>query len=144
MSAEILLARLEGVRRVGVDSWFARCPAHADKSPSLSIKATADGTVLLHDFAGCDAATVVQAVGLELADLFPTRLKPQTPQERRAAREAFKRSAWCAALRVLSREATVVSCAAGMLLQDTALTPDDGARLTLAMQRIEDARAVLA
>lgn len=138
-----LLTRLERVKQTARGQWIARCPAHQDNAPSLSVKQCDDGTILLHDFAGCSPSDVLAAVGLTLADLFPERLKPRTPEERRAAREAFKRDSWRAALGVLSREATVVGCAAGMLRQGHALTTDDDARLTLAMQRIEDARAVL-
>lgn len=72
-AAEILLARLEGVRARGSDQWSAKCPAHDDQSPSLSIKAV-DDRVLLTCWAGCSALEVVQAVGLELRDLFERRL----------------------------------------------------------------------
>lgn len=140
---DLLLGRLERVRQTGPGQWTARCPGHQDKSPSLSVKQCDDGTILLHDFGGCGAADILAAVGLELRDLFPERLKPQTPAERRVAREALKRDSWRAALGVLSREATVVGCAAGMLRQGHALSPEDDNRLALAMRRIVDARAVL-
>lgn len=143
MTADLLLTRLERVRQTKPGSWVARCPAHTDKSPSLAITETSDGTILLHDFGGCSPSDILGAVGLELRDLFPERIKDTSPEGRRQARQAFKQGAWAAALGVLSREATVVGCAAGMLRQGHALTPDDDARLTLAMQRIDDARAVL-
>lgn len=138
-----LLTRLDRLKQTGCGQWIARCPAHQDKSPSLSIKQCDDGTILLHDFAGCSPSDVLAAVGMTLADLFPERLKPRTPEERRSAREAFKRDSWRAALGVLSREATVVGCAAGMLRQGGKLTAADDDRLTLAMRRIDDAKAVL-
>jgi hypothetical protein len=138
-----LLARLERVKQTGPGQWIARCPAHQDKSPSMSVKQCDDGTILLHDFAGCSPSDILAAVGLELRDLFPERIKDTSPEGRRRARQAFKQGAWAAALGVLSREATVVGCAAGMLRQGHALTPEDDTRLTLAMQRIDDARAVL-
>ena len=34
------------------DGWIDRCPAHDDNNPSLSIKETSDGKLLLHCFAG--------------------------------------------------------------------------------------------
>lgn len=71
---EKILDRLEGVKRVG-RRWVARCPAHDDKSPSLSLTEAQDGRVLLHCFAGCSAFDVVSAVGLELSDLFPERME---------------------------------------------------------------------
>lgn len=73
MTASVLLARLEGVRERRPGEWSARCPAHRDKSPSLSIRETDDGKVLVHCFAGCSAAEVIAAVGLEMSDLFPQR-----------------------------------------------------------------------
>jgi len=65
---EVLLGRLEGVRRAGAGSWMARCPAHPDRNPSLSI-ALRDGRVLLHCFAGCPPEAVLGAVGLTWKDL---------------------------------------------------------------------------
>ena len=63
---ELLLSRLEHVRANRNGTWVARCPAHDDRSPSLSIATGDDGKVLLHCFAGCGAVDVVEAVGLEL------------------------------------------------------------------------------
>ena len=68
---ERVLARLEGVRRAGTDSWQARCTAHEDIHPSLSIKEAADGTVLLRCRAGCGTADIVRNAGLAWVDLFP-------------------------------------------------------------------------
>ena len=53
--------------------WEARCPAHADKTPSLSINEGADGRVLLHCFAGCSVEAITGALGLKKADLMPDR-----------------------------------------------------------------------
>lgn len=69
-AAAKLLDRLERVKQTGVGRWLARCPAHQDRSPSLSIRQLDDGRVLLHDFAGCSTADVLVAVGLTLSDLF--------------------------------------------------------------------------
>lgn len=68
---EILLSRLENPKRSGQSVWMAKCCAHDDRSPSLSIRELDDGRVLIHCFAGCGAADVMTAVGLTLADLFP-------------------------------------------------------------------------
>lgn len=73
MSVTQLLDRLEGVRATGGGRWLANCPAHADKRPSLNIRETDNGTVLVKCFADCGVEAVVQAVGLELRDLFPER-----------------------------------------------------------------------
>lgn len=71
MSAEILLSRLERVKRTGAGRWLARCPAHDDEGPSLSIRELDDGRVLVHCFAGCAVHSVLSAVGLSFNDLFP-------------------------------------------------------------------------
>ena len=57
MNAETL-ARALGGRRSGC-YWMARCPAHEDRKPSLSIKDADDGKVLVHCPAGCDQSTVI-------------------------------------------------------------------------------------
>ena len=51
--------------------WSTRCPAHEDRSPSLSISETPDGRVLVNCHAGCCVDEVLDAVGLEAIDLFP-------------------------------------------------------------------------
>lgn len=140
---ETLLTRLDAVRKAG-KGWIARCPAHEDGSPSLSVAGGDDGRVLLRCFGGCTAAEIVAAVGLELADLFPQRMKPTTPDQQRALRTAARESEWKAALRVLDREATVVLIAAGAIERGEVFTDDARQRLITATQRIADARAVLA
>lgn len=69
-----LLSRLKQVKKTGNGTWKACCPAHEDRSPSMSVKEGGDGTILVHCFAGCSATDIVMAVGLELHDLFPDRL----------------------------------------------------------------------
>jgi hypothetical protein len=72
MSADLLLDKLDGVRQVAHGRWRARCPSHDGTNRDvLSIGETSDGTVLIKCFHGCSVAEVVQAVGLELHDLFP-------------------------------------------------------------------------
>lgn len=74
MSIASLLERLDGVRKVGPGRWIAKCPAHDDKHPSLSIRELADGRILLHDFGGCGTDSVLSAVSLTMSDLFPARV----------------------------------------------------------------------
>lgn len=131
------------MRRAG-KGWVARCPAHADRSPSLSIAEGDNGTVLLHCFGGCEPASVLAAIGMDLADLFPTRdLRSLTPAEQSNMRQASKHAGWAAALGLLQREATVLQVAASMMITGSALGPDGLARLVLASQRIDQAAAVL-
>ena len=77
---ELVLSRLDKVRQAGPSRWMACCPAHDDKTPSLSIRETGDGTCLLKCFAGCTAGDVVSSIGLSLRDLFPdSRCCPSAP-----------------------------------------------------------------
>jgi hypothetical protein len=72
-AAQRLLAKLRNPRQVGPSRWMAKCPAHPDHNPSLSIKEAPDGRVLLHCFAGCPTEAVLAALGLGWSDLFPER-----------------------------------------------------------------------
>jgi hypothetical protein len=78
---ENVLSRFNGVHRAGM-GFKARCPAHADRSPSLSIREGEDGRVLLHCFAGCEVDSVLTAMGLQMADLFPSSTKTGTQKPR--------------------------------------------------------------
>src|SRR5688572_17803180 len=73
MSTETLISRLERVKRTGEGRYQARCPAHDDRGPSLSIRELDDGRVLVHCFAGCDTHSVLSSVGLSFDDLYPPR-----------------------------------------------------------------------
>jgi len=69
MIATELLSRLDGVRSRGAGKWSARCPAHADKSPSLTI-AEGDRGLLVKCFAGCSLRAICIALGIEQRELF--------------------------------------------------------------------------
>lgn len=49
----------------------ACCPAHEDRSPSLSVALCDDGRILVHCHAGCAAHEVFDAVGLQIQDAAP-------------------------------------------------------------------------
>lgn len=140
---DLLLERLSGVRKTP-RGWSARCPAHEDRSASLSVAEGHDGRTLVRCFAGCELLAVVRAVGLEVADLFPERLADTSPAGRAQAREAWRQNGWAAALGVLARESAIVGIAARELTEGRALAGDDHARLLTAIDRINDAREVLA
>jgi hypothetical protein len=143
MSAASLLSRLQGVRQHGT-GWRADCPnGHSKSRGSLSITEADDGRVMLHCFACNDTPSILRALSLEMADLFPERIKDPSPDARKAAAEAFKRNAWGAALGILDREATVVLIASNDVYNGKVLAPDDVNRVALAAQRIAQARAVL-
>lgn len=60
MTAETIAKTLGGRKAGG--GWAARCPAHDDRTPSLSIRSTDDGKVLVHCHAGCGQEQVVSAL----------------------------------------------------------------------------------
>ena len=55
------LALALGGHRVG-RHWIAKCPAHQDQTPSLSIAECDDGKPLVHCHAGCAQAQVIAAL----------------------------------------------------------------------------------
>ena len=69
--AHRLLDRLDRVLR-NAGGWSARCPAHEDKHPSLSIGIAPDGGVLIHCFVGCTRAQILSAVGIQERELHPS------------------------------------------------------------------------
>ena len=60
MTAETI-ARALGGHRAGA-TWMARCPAHEDRSPSLSISVGKGGKVLVRCHAGCDQRDLIAAL----------------------------------------------------------------------------------
>ena len=136
MAAADLIARLPDAKPRGPGKWSARCPAHDDKTPSLSVRELDDGRVLVHCFCGCSAHEIVTAVGLELDALFPPRpLQEGCPPVRRPF-SAFD------ALMALDFEARLIEIVAGDILAGQAPTPDDMDRVRLARERISTALGV--
>jgi len=64
-----ILRKLQSVRQQSNGSWTARCPAHDDQHPSLSIKLDGDH-ILFKCFAGCTTEQICAALGIGLRDLF--------------------------------------------------------------------------
>ena len=67
---DLILSKLDKVSGNGVN-YKARCPAHDDNTPSLSILFNPDGRTLIHCHAGCEASDILEAIGLSLTDLYP-------------------------------------------------------------------------
>jgi hypothetical protein len=133
---EAFISRLDKVKgRNG--SWTACCPAHKDKSPSLSIREGQDGRVLVHCFAGCSVHEVVGAVGMSVNDLFP-------PDEKRKeyghAKPSVKASFYSSDLmRIIGFESLVVQIAAIDMANGKKLSDTDRERFAVASQRIQEA-----
>lgn len=81
-----VLSRLDAVRRTG-SGWCARCPAHADRTPSLSIHEGERG-VLLRCFAECALADICEGMNLAPKDLF---YDASTPRGQRPAPKPIRK-----------------------------------------------------
>jgi hypothetical protein len=135
MSAAVLLDRLERVKPTGPGRWLARCPAHEDHSPSLSIRELDDGRVLINCFAGCGAINVLDSLGLEWSALFPSGRNNVATTRYTGSRIAARDL-----LTIISEETTVVAIVAAVMLQRRTVTEADWQRLAKAAARIGRAR----
>jgi hypothetical protein len=92
-AAEQMAARLDA-RRIRTGRWIARCPAHADRAPSMTVTEGRDGRILLHCFAGCTLAAILHSAGLTVQQLFAASPAPSPSQlAEAAARRAQQRAA---------------------------------------------------
>ena len=89
MTIEAFLTMLDGVKQRG-SRWGARCPAHADNSPSLSVS-EGDKGILVRCFAGCDLRSICAALQIQPADLFFDALDSDPRKRRAAVRERDQR-----------------------------------------------------
>lgn len=126
-SIDQLLARLAGVKRNGPGRWMARCPAHADRQPSLSIRELEDGRTLLHCFGACSVDDVLGAVGMDVADLFPPKPTSHAPAVRKP---------WRAADVIAALEYELLVAWIFLADIEAGKTPTDRARAGIARDRI--------
>ncbi len=131
-SVENLLSRLDGVKAKGKGRWGALCPAHPDKNPSLSVKETDDGTILLKCWSGCSALDVVQSVGLGIKDLFPVQPNHHHP---RVAYHQRINADYRKLVKHLSVDLTVIIVSASDVIRGQ-FNQDDMPRLVEADQRV--------
>lgn len=130
-----LLSRLTKVKgRNG--NFVACCPAHQDRNPSMTIRETEDGKILLHCFAGCSVHEIANAVGFDLTDLFPPNDNPEYIRKPRDNRPRFLASDL---LKVIGFEATIVAVAAYDIAKGKPLSETDRERLIAASRRINEA-----
>lgn len=135
MTVEILLSKLEKVRRTAPGKWIASCPTRTDRSPSLAIRELDDGTVLLHDFGGDDVASILGAIGLSFEDLYPTK----TTVGRAPVRRPFIASD---VLDLVAFECSVAVIVLADVLRLENVSDQDWDRLSIAAQRLGHAAEV--
>ena len=80
--AGVLLKELPGFKATGKNQYEARCPAHDDAKASLSISTGTDGRILLKCHAGCSVDAILEKIGLDKKDLFPTNGNKQKSESR--------------------------------------------------------------
>ena len=131
MSADKLLAQLNGVRQSGQGRWSAKCPSHKDRTASLSVRELDDGQVLVHCFAGCSVHDVLSATGLDTNALFPENPIHHRKPERRPFPAID-------ALRAVSFEVQIVLLSATDILAEK-FSQSDRERLSVAVERIQSA-----
>jgi hypothetical protein len=120
-----IIDRLEKVRSKGANQWLACCPAHDDRSPSLSIKNDGD-RVLLYCFSGCPTSDVLASIGLGYFDLFTNDISPQKKHKYRTKMDAES----------IAHEKLVLHIGWSDVANGRILTQADKDRLALAYSRI--------
>lgn len=128
INADALLNRLDGLKKTGEGKYLAKCPAHKDKSPSLSIKEIPGEKLLFNCFAGCSAESILAAVGIEWRDIYPARVddkKERFPQFN--TRELFP---------LLVQESLIALLAVQQIERGEPLTEHDIQRVAIAKETI--------
>src|SRR5215472_4139521 len=119
------LVSLVKARNARAGRWVAQCPAHPDRSPSLSIREGDDGRLLLHCFAGCSPEEILSALGLKMRVLFaglppnPRQLRAaRAAQEAREQKAAAARQAWRDASELVEKRQTVTNALLDKLVRE--------------------------
>lgn len=79
MNVTEILCLLEQVKLNSPNQWTARCPAHVDRTPSLSVGVGDGGRILLHCQAHCPIENILKNLNLTFSDLFqagPSTMSP--------------------------------------------------------------------
>lgn len=137
MGIDVLLSRLQGVKPgSAVGRFIARCPAHEDRSPSLTLRSEDTGVILLHCFAGCSPDSILGAVGLSFSDLFPEPLTREFIPKIHAPFSALD------ALKCIAAESAIVAIASSDIAMGKPLSDADASRVATAAGRIASALEV--
>lgn len=137
MTAEVIAKALGG-RKAGC-GWTARCPAHDDRTPSLSIRDANNDKVLVRCHAGCDQESVIAALrgrGLwgensSRSSLWTARSKPV---EAEPDREDAKRTQAALAIWRSARAAQATPIEVYLVSRGLQLPPSDALRFHIALK----------
>ena len=127
MNINTFLNYLDKVKPTGTDKWQACCPAHDDKSPSMSVKEGNDGRILVHCFGGCTTDQITGALGLDMTDLFAEK-RTGVKRPNRTPRKKLEKA--------LMHELFVLHIAINSRHERLEIHPDDKDREQLAVKRI--------
>jgi hypothetical protein len=131
MPIDRVLQGLTKVRQRQPGQYSACCPAHDDRGPSLSVRETPDGAVLLYCHAGCTPEEITAALGLDMADLFPPRETPANAPKRIARLLTAGQ-----ALELLADESNFIAVTAANIGNGVQLAQDDIDRALLSAGRV--------
>ncbi|MDX2475999.1 MAG: CHC2 zinc finger domain-containing protein [Gammaproteobacteria bacterium] len=151
ITIDSLLSRLDKVRSNGHDKWIACCPAHDDRSPSMSITTGDDGRILMHCFAGCSVDEITRAIGIQTSDLFqdggyqpnPLIVPPAPRKAGRTSTTKPKTVSRRKLMDALEHELLVQLVAIGHIKKRITPDPRDRGRGRLSAIRIEQALEAL-
>jgi hypothetical protein len=130
----LVLSKFEKVS--GTKNRFkALCPAHGDRTPSLSITEGDDGRVLLHCFGGCSFDSILTAMGLSIVELFP----PNGSLSKATLAGISRRELSTA----VDFEKTILYFVKADEAKGREIVPSDIERAQLALQRITKAKALV-
>jgi hypothetical protein len=131
MTLDNLILLLNKVKKTGASSYIACCPAHNDKSPSLTLKETSDGRILIHCFAGCSIGDITSALNIEISDLYSDK----------TSFSPYQKQVWNAqeVLHAISHELSVVGVVCSDIKKGKVPSDDDYARFLMAINRIQTA-----
>ena len=131
-----ILPLLRKVRQRQIGQWLTCCPAHSDRSPSLSVREASDGAVLIKCFAGCLTSEITAALGLDLSDLFPPREQSKTAPKRTPRLLSPGQ-----ALELLEKESMLTLMMASKIIKGGSPSDKDFSDLLIAVGRIQHIRA---
>jgi len=133
MTINVLLNKLQKVKRTGDGKYMACCPAHQDKTASLVITLSDDNRILINCFAGCDTYSILRSVGLDWDAVMPEKYTGETRKPVKPIIYATE------GMQLIRFEAQIITYCAFKLKSNATLSTDDLKRLETAMQRINKA-----
>jgi KaiC/GvpD/RAD55 family RecA-like ATPase len=95
LSLQEFASKLERVKWRGADAFTALCPGHEDRQASLSVSHGPRG-LLLKCFTGCEAESIIRAMGLKWSDVCADREQPARPAQGRETAWTIRNADGCA------------------------------------------------